>query len=90
MTAAIAALALAPLLFAAGQPGKEILHPVALVIFGGLIVGTVLDSFLTPLLFLSFGERALERWLGEAGAATPATAADAQVARPDASAAGLS
>src|SRR3989338_2218463 len=36
MTALTAALALLPLLFAADAPGKEILHPVAVVIFGGL------------------------------------------------------
>ena len=61
MTSAIAALALLPLLLDAAAPGKELLHPVALVIFGGLLVGTVLDSFVTPLLFLSFGAAALER-----------------------------
>ncbi len=58
MTALAAALALAPLLIAADAPGKEILHPVALVIFGGLIVGTLLDAFLTPLLMeLGVGAR---------------------------------
>ena len=51
MTAGIAATALAPLLFDADAPGKEILHPVAVVIFGGLLSGTAVDSFLTPLLF---------------------------------------
>lgn len=54
MTALIAALALTPLLWDAAAPGKEILHPVALVIFGGLVSSTVLDSFLTPALFLRF------------------------------------
>ena len=52
MTALIAALALLPLLWDGDAPGKEILHPVALVIFGGLISSTLLDSFLTPALFL--------------------------------------
>lgn len=52
MTALVAALALAPLLWASEAPGKEILHPVALVIFGGLIGGTLLDSFVTPILLL--------------------------------------
>jgi HME family heavy-metal exporter len=63
MTALIAAAALAPLLFAADAPGKEILHPVALVIFGGLISSTLLDSFLTPLLFRRFGAAPLRRLL---------------------------
>lgn len=51
MTALTAAFALLPLLFAGDQPGKEILHPVAIVIFGGLMSATLLDSFLTPILF---------------------------------------
>ena len=63
MTALIAAAALAPLLFAADAPGKEILHPVALVIFGGLISSTLLDSFITPLLFRRFGAAPLRRLL---------------------------
>ena len=53
------ALALVPLLFAAEAPGKEILHPVAVVIFGGLISSTLLDVLLTPLLFRRYGGPAL-------------------------------
>jgi len=66
MTALIAAAALLPLLGSADAPGKEILHPVALVIFGGLISGTLLDSFLTPLLFRRFGAAPLRRLLDDA------------------------
>jgi HME family heavy-metal exporter len=61
MTALIAAAALAPLLGGADAPGKEVLHPVALVIFGGLLGGTWLDSFLTPLLFKRYGMAAVLR-----------------------------
>lgn len=61
-----AALALTPLLFAADAPGKEILHPVAVVIFGGLISATLLDTLLTPLMFLAFGCPALQRLLQDA------------------------
>ena len=61
MTALSAGLALTPLLAGAGQPGSEILHPVAVTIFGGLISSTLIDAFLTPTLFLKFGERPLER-----------------------------
>ncbi|MBJ7252131.1 MAG: efflux RND transporter permease subunit, partial [Acetobacteraceae bacterium] len=61
MTALCAGLALVPLLFGADQPGREILHPVAVAIFGGLISATLLDAVLTPLLFLAFGRRPLER-----------------------------
>ncbi|NBA23577.1 CusA/CzcA family heavy metal efflux RND transporter [Aeromonas caviae] len=65
MTALTAALALTPLLFAADAPGKEILHPVAVVIFGGLVSSTLLDSLLTPLMFWLFGEKPLKRLLDD-------------------------
>jgi HME family heavy-metal exporter len=48
---------------AADAPGKEILHPVAVVIFGGLISSTLLDTLLTPLLFWRFGAKATDRLL---------------------------
>ncbi|MDP3873386.1 MAG: efflux RND transporter permease subunit [Methyloversatilis sp.] len=63
MTALVAAFALTPLLLAAEAPGKEILHPVAVVIFGGLVSATVLDTLLTPVLFWCFGGPALQRLL---------------------------
>jgi len=63
MTALCAGLALVPLLFGAEEPGKEILHPVAVTIFGGLISSTLLDTLLTPVLFLKFGGKPLERIL---------------------------
>ena len=65
MTALSAGLALIPLLFGAGEPGREILHPVAVTIFGGLLSATLLDAVLTPLLFRRFGRPALERLLAE-------------------------
>lgn len=61
MTALSAGLALTPLLLHADAPGKEILHPVAVTIFGGLISATLLDLLVTPLLFLRFGKPALDR-----------------------------
>lgn len=61
MTALCAGLALTPLLFDADAPGKEILHPVAVTIFGGLVSATLLDLLVTPLLFLCFGKKPLER-----------------------------
>jgi len=61
MTALVAAFALTPLLLAADAPGKEILHPVAVVIFGGLVSSTLLDTLLTPVLFWLFGEKATKR-----------------------------
>lgn len=61
MTALVTAFALAPLLFEAEQPGTEVLHPVAVVIFSGLISSTLLDTFLTPAMFWLFGRKAAER-----------------------------
>lgn len=63
MTALVAAFALTPLLLAADAPGKEILHPVAVVIFGGLISSTLLDTLLTPVMYLLFGRVATQRLL---------------------------
>jgi HME family heavy-metal exporter len=63
MTALVTAFALAPLLFEAERPGTEILHPVAVVIFSGLISSTLLDTYLTPVLFWLFGRKDAERLL---------------------------
>ncbi|MCC2659189.1 MAG: putative silver efflux pump [Panacagrimonas sp.] len=52
MTSAVAAFSLLPLLVGAESPGKEILHPVAMVVFGGLFSSTLLDSFVTPTMWL--------------------------------------
>lgn len=57
MTALTAAIALVPFALAAGQPGKEILYPVATVIIGGLVSSTLLDFFVHPALFWRFGRR---------------------------------
>jgi CzcA family heavy metal efflux pump len=65
MTALVAAFALTPLLFSADAPGKEILHPVAVVIFGGIISSTLLDSLLTPVLYWRLGEEATKRLIAE-------------------------
>ena len=61
MTALCAGLALTPLLIGADEPGREILHPVAVTIVGGLLSATLLDTLLTPIMFLTFGKRPLER-----------------------------
>ena len=70
MTTVAAGLALIPLLFGGEDPGKEILHPIAVVIFGGLISTLALDTMLTPVLFKLFGRNALLNLTeGEAGRA---------------------
>ncbi|MEN7527456.1 efflux RND transporter permease subunit [Cupriavidus sp. DL-D2] len=67
MTALVAAFALVPLLISADAPGKEILHPVAVVIFGGLLSSTLLDAVLTPVIVWSFGREPIERIVKEGG-----------------------
>jgi HME family heavy-metal exporter len=74
MTALAAGIALVPLMIGADEPGKEILHPVAITIFGGLFTATLLDAFLTPVLFLLFGRKPLERLLAERDPAVHAEA----------------
>ncbi len=61
MTALTAGIALVPLVLAAGEPGKEILYPVATVILGGVVSSTMLDFFVHPALFWLFGLRSAER-----------------------------
>ncbi|MBT4793521.1 MAG: efflux RND transporter permease subunit [Halobacteriovoraceae bacterium] len=58
MTALAAILGLVPLLLAHGDPGKEILYPVATVIVGGLFSSTLLDMWVTPAVFYKFGKKA--------------------------------
>lgn len=66
MTAMTALMALIPLIMAADQPGKEILHPVAVVIFYGLLTSTILNLIVTPLVFWMFGEQAVRRLIPNA------------------------
>ncbi len=61
MTALTTGLGLVPLVLAAGEPGKEILYPVATVILGGLISSTLLDFFVHPALFWLIGMKEAER-----------------------------
>jgi CzcA family heavy metal efflux pump len=58
MTALAAGIALIPLVLAGDQPGKEILHPVAVVIVGGLVSSTLLELLVRPLIFFTFDRKA--------------------------------
>lgn len=58
MTALSAGIGLVPLLMAADKPGKEILHPVAVVMVGGLVSSTLLGLGVTPAMFYLFGRKA--------------------------------
>jgi CzcA family heavy metal efflux pump len=69
MTALAAGIALIPFVLAANEPGKEILHPVAVVIVGGLVSSTLLEFLVRPLVFFHFSRRAAEQALARDAAA---------------------
>lgn len=71
MTALTATLALVPILLAAGEPGREIIHPVAVVIFSGLFTSTLLDLMVRPLLFWRFGRKPVEKLIPHAVESQP-------------------
>ena len=48
MTAISAALGLVPLALAAGEPGSELLAPLAIVTLGGLLTSTFLNLIVVP------------------------------------------
>ncbi len=82
MTALTAGLALIPLVLAQGQPGKEILYPVAVVILGGLVSSTLLDIFVTPVVFFRFGKPALDAYLATKATTDELSAASTSEGRP--------
>ena len=55
MTAMAAGLALVPLAFGGGQPGREIQTPMAIVILCGLTTSTLLNMVVVPTLYLKYG-----------------------------------
>ena len=58
MTAISAALGLVPLALAAGEPGSELLAPLAIVTLGGLLTSTFLNLIVVPAGYsLVFGYR---------------------------------
>tara|TARA_R110002072_G_scaffold4174_7_gene29612 strand:- start:15674 stop:18853 length:3180 start_codon:yes stop_codon:yes gene_type:complete len=60
MTALTAALGLLPIVFAAGQPGSEILAPLSVVVLGGLLSSTFLNLVVVPAgFYLLFRNRPL-------------------------------
>ncbi|MFH5805481.1 efflux RND transporter permease subunit [Alienimonas sp. DA493] len=68
MTALTSGIGLVPLALAAGEPGKEILYPVATVIIGGLLTSTAAEFVVRPALFWAVGRPAGRRLAAESGA----------------------
>lgn len=63
MTALTSAIGLIPLTFSPDAPGREILYPIATVVIGGQITSTVLEFFVRPALFWTFGRTAAAKVL---------------------------
>jgi multidrug efflux pump subunit AcrB len=63
MTASVAMIGLVPLALGAGETGKELLHPLAIVVIGGLLDSTLMDQIVTPAVFFLFGRLYLS-WFG--------------------------
>lgn len=57
MTAFSAALGLLPLAWAAGEPGSELLAPLAVVVLGGLASSTILNLYVVPAGYSLFFDR---------------------------------
>jgi copper/silver efflux system protein len=55
MTALVTGVGLVPLALGAGEPGREIQQPMAVVILGGIVTSTLLNMVVIPALYLKFG-----------------------------------
>lgn len=60
MTSLTSMLALLPLLWNPDQPGKEILYPLAVTTFGGLLTSLLVEVLIRPGMFALFGKKPLE------------------------------
>lgn len=61
MTSLTSMLALLPLLWNPDQPGKEILYPLAVTTFGGLLTSLIVEVLIRPGMFAMFGEKPLKK-----------------------------
>jgi CzcA family heavy metal efflux pump len=55
MTALVTGVGLIPLALGAGDPGREIQQPMAVVILGGIVTSTLLNMIVIPALYLKYG-----------------------------------
>jgi CzcA family heavy metal efflux pump len=72
-SAAAIAVVMLPFVIAGTRPGLEVVHPMAVVILGGVVTSTLLGLFVLPALYLRFGgrqptvspeEELMRRWAG--------------------------
>jgi predicted RND superfamily exporter protein len=56
MTALVTGVELIPLALSAGEPGREIQQPMAVVILGGIVTSTLLNIIVLPALYLKYGK----------------------------------
>jgi len=78
LTSTIAtAVVMLPFVIAGPRPGLEVVHPMAVVVLGGLVTFSILSLFVLPALYLRFGDRQpkpsreeelMQRWVDGAGA----------------------
>ena len=77
MTALVTGIGLVPLALGAGEPGKEIQQPMAIVILGGIVTSTILNMVVIPALYLRYGaEQAAARNASPDRSHSPAEAAE--------------
>ena len=67
MTALVTGLGVLPLALSAGEAGREIEAPMAIVILGGLITSTALNLLVLPALAVRFGRFGVGRSMSAAG-----------------------
>jgi CzcA family heavy metal efflux pump len=76
MTALVTGVGLIPLALGAGEPGKEIQQPMAVVILGGIVTSTFLNMIVIPALYLKYGRVGFRRHEGEPGAQAEAVSSN--------------
>ncbi len=62
MTALVTGVGLIPLALGAGEPGREIQQPMAVVILGGIVTSTLLNMIVIPALYLKYGRATVREY----------------------------